>query len=197
MWESAINSHKNDVVPLSIHNTDIMSNATDDDFFSYYNVTGVPTLVCGNVFDVWGATQIGNAITSTTAGTPIVGITGIMTYEGYNISAKTQVKFLTTTSGDYYLATYFAENGYSYNQSGAATNPMIHNHILMGMATTGDFHGELIHTGNAAANIIVNKNYTKTVNANWNMPQVYMALVVWKKTGTTWSFVNAWQNRAN
>lgn len=197
MWESAITSHPADVVPLSIHNTDAMSNSIDDQFFSYYNVTGVPTLQVGNQTNVWGSSMIGSAVTSTNSGTALVNACGLMTYTGTSITVKTQTKFFAATSGNYYLATYLVENGVSGSQNNGGTYVNLsHKHVLRGVAT-GSAIGELIASGNITTGTVINKTYTVTAGTGWNLANVYLALVIWQKTGTTWTFVNAWQSKAN
>jgi hypothetical protein len=196
MWESGITNHKNDVVPLSIHTSDEMSNTVSDAFFNYYNVTGVPTLSVANHFDIYGSSAINSAIASNNAASPVANAVGIFSNTGTSITVKTQTKFYTATTGEFYLATYFMENGLVYDQSSAATNPYTHNHVLRGVATGGMF-GEVIATGSVASGAHYEKTYTYTAPSAWNMSNVYVALVIWQKSGSTYSIVNSWQSRAN
>ena len=196
MFEGAIAANPNEVVPLGCHSSDEMSNPTGGSLGSTYGVSGIPTLVVGNQFDVWGSTALNTAIATTNASAPIANACALMTNQGTAITIKTQTKFFTATTGDYYLATYFVENGLVYNQTGAASNPVTHMHVLRGVAA-GSAHGELISTGSAAAGKVVNKDYTFTAASEWTMANVYVALVIWKKDGSTWTFVNAWQSKAN
>jgi hypothetical protein len=196
MFESAITANLNAVVPLGCHNSDEMSNTISEGLGNDYNVTGIPTIVAANQFDVWGATAINNAVAANNSTAPIANAIGIMTNSGTAITVKTQTKFFSATSGNYYLATYFVENNLLYSQTSATPDPFNHKHVLRGVAA-GNQHGELIASGNIASGKIVNKDYSYTAPSTWNMSNVYLALVLWKDTGTEWKFVNAWQSKAN
>ena len=196
MFEAAIASNANEVVPMGCHNADEMSNPTSEDILTYYNPSGIPTLVAGTYFDVWGATMINNAIANTNAIAPIANATGIMTNSGSAITVKTQTKFFSATSGNYYLAIYFVENGLVYHQNSATPDPYTHKHVLRGVAK-GSAFGDLIASGNITEGTLINKDFTYTAGAGWNMANVYIALVIWKSTGSNWTFVNAWQSKAN
>jgi thiol-disulfide isomerase/thioredoxin len=196
MFEAAIAANKNEVVPLGCHNSDEMSNPTSEDMGNEYGVTSIPTLVAANVYDIWGSTAINNAVASNNATAPTANAIAIMTVSGSTISLKTQTKFFKSTSGDYYLASYFVENNLLYSQTSATPDPFNHMHVLRGVAA-GTVHGELIASGSISAGKVVNKDYSVPVGSGWNMSNVYVALVIWKKVGTDWTFVNAWQSKAN
>ena len=196
MFEGAITANPNEVVPMGCHNSDEMSNTITDALLTDYNVSGIPTLVVGNQFDVWGSSALNSAVLSNNSSAPTVNACAVMTYSGTSITIKTQTKFFLPTSGDYYLATYFVENGLVYYQESASYNPFTHKHVLRGVAA-GNEHGELIATGTIAANKVVNKDYTYTAPSAWTMANVYVACVIWKKTGSVWTAENAWQSKAN
>jgi hypothetical protein len=196
MFEAAITANAANVIPLACHNSDEMSNPTSEALLDDYGVTGIPTIAVSNMPDVWGATAINNAITSTNSSAPEANACGLMTNSGSTITVKTQTKFFMAVSGNYYLATYFVENGLLYSQTSATPDPYNHKHVLRGVAA-GTEHGELIASGSIASGTVVKKDYTYTAPGSWTVANVYIALVLWKKDGTVWSIVNAWQSKAN
>lgn len=196
MFEAAVAANANECVPLGCHNSDEMSNPTGEAIMNDYGVSSIPTLAVSNMPDVWGASALNNAITSTNSSAPEANACGLMTNSGSTLTVKTQTKFFMAVSGNYYLATYFVENGLMYSQTSATPDPYNHKHVLRGVAA-GTEHGELIASGSIASGTVVSKDYTYTAPSGWNVANVYIALVLWKKDGTVWSIVNAWQSKAN
>ena len=195
-FEEVISTKPNEVVPLGCHDNDEMSNTISEAIATWYNLTGIPTLIVGNQAKSSSVSTLLSYVSQTNSAAPIANAVGTMTVSGSTITLKTQTKFFTASSGEYYLASYFVENGLMYSQTSATPDPYNHKHVLRGVAA-GDEHGVNIASGSIASGTVVNKDYTVTADPSWKMANVYVALVIWKKSGSTWTFVNAWQSKAN
>jgi hypothetical protein len=197
-FEQVVTSKPNDVVPLGCHVSDEMSNTISEELDGIHNSDGGwPTLVVGNQPEATSVSTLLNYVTQTNSAAPVANAIATMTVSGSTITLKTLTKFFTATSGEYYLASYFLENGLLYSQEGITTpDPYTHEHVVRGVAG-GSGHGELIASGSIAAGKVFNKDYSVPVGSGWTMANVYVALVIWKKSGTDWIFVNAWQSKAN
>ena len=195
---SAYTTYPNDVVPLKVNLDDALASPIANTIAGNYvsGSYGIPYFIVGNQNDV-PTSSINTTVESEIAGTPTAGVTGTFAVSGSTATVQTQVKFFSASSGDYYLAVYLMENGILASQTGALPDPYTHNHVLRGnIAGSGGF-GELISTGSATANKVVTKTYTSTLTSGWNSTNMYAALVIWKKNGSKYDFVNAFQTKAN
>jgi hypothetical protein len=193
---SAYTTFPNDVVPIKATIGDDLYCSIGILLLPDYGTVSTPYFAVGNTKAVY-YTDVNSVIPSEIAGTPYAGLAGIFSVSGSTISVKTQVKFYSAATGEYYLAVYLMENGISAIQSGAGTSPIIHNKLLRGNAVGNYAHGEIIGSSSIASGTIINKTYTASVNSAWNSANIYAALVLWKKNGSSWEFVNAYQTKAN
>ena len=193
---SAYTTFPNDVVPIKATIGDTLYCSVGILLVSGYGSVSTPYFVVGNTNNVYYA-DVNSIIPTEISGTPEAGLAGVFSVSGSTISVKTQVKFFSATTGEYYLAVYLMENGISAVQSGAGTSPIIHNKVLRGNAVGNFAHGEIIGSTNIATGTIINKTYTTAVNPAWNSSNMYAALALWKKNGSSWQFINAYQTKAN
>lgn len=195
---SAYTTYPNDVVPLKVNLDDELQSTISYTIAGNYvsGTFGIPYFIVGNQNNV-SSSSINSTVASQITATPVAAAAGIMSISGSTISVKTKVKFYSAVSGDYYLAVYIMENGLSANQSGASTNPWIHNHVMRANIAGSGAFGESIATGSIASGKVVDKTYTYNLPTNWKAANIYAALVVWKKNGSKYDFVNAFQTKAN
>lgn len=193
---SAYTTFPNDVVPMKATIGDTLYCSIGILLISGYGSVSTPYFVVGNTNNVYYS-DINSVIPTEIYGTPEAGLAGVFSASGSTISVKTQVKFFSAVTGEYYLAVYLMENGISAVQSGAGTSPIIHNKVLRGNAVGNFAHGEIIGSTSIAAGTIINKTYTTAINPAWNSSNMYAALALWKKNGSSWQFINACQTKAN
>jgi hypothetical protein len=195
---SSYTTYPNDVVPLKVNLDDALQCPISYTIAGNYvsGSFGIPYFIVGNQNNV-SSSSINSTVAGQITASAIASPAGILTVSGNSVSVQTQVKFFSAASGDYYLAVYLMENGLSASQSGASTNPWIHNHVMRGnIAGSGGF-GESIATGSITSGKLINKTYTATLTSGWNAANIYAALVIWKKNGSKYDFVNAFQTKAN
>lgn len=100
------------------------------------------------------------------------------------------VKFMDIMpEGEYALACYLTEDGIKAQQTSSATNLATHNHVIRASAA-GAF-GQTI-TGNDLTNNEKSWAHTFTLDSKYNADNVYITLVLWKKTGTRYSAINGY-----
>lgn len=100
------------------------------------------------------------------------------------------VKFIDKAAeGDYALACYLTEDGIMAQQTSSASNPTMHNHVLRASAN-GAFGNEF------SATDMVDKEkswtHTFTLDAKYNADNVYVTMVLWKKTSGRYSAINGY-----
>lgn len=107
------------------------------------------------------------------------------------IEASTQ--FFKASEGEYNVAFYVVENKAMWAQSGnAASNgtTAIEHHYVMRGSANGTW-GESKFTGTIEAGAFKNFTAEMVVNPAWKMENVSVYAVIWKKSGTKYTFVNA------
>lgn len=193
---SAYTNFPDDVIPLKVNTGDELSCSVGMLLSFSYNYSSIPYFVVGNQEGVFYS-DLNSTIAGQIGGTCNAGLAGVFSVSGSTISIKTQVKFYAADQGEYYLAVYLMEDGLSAIQSGQGSAPYIHNKVLRGNAVGNSAHGELITNQNVPAGTIINKTYTAQVLDTWNPSNMYAALVLWKKIGNDWEYINACQTKAN
>lgn len=86
----------------------------------------------------------------------------------------------------YYLAAYVLEDNVLYKQASASNNPESHNYVIRASAE-GSFGLEL-----ESFNSNDTLNFMQKINLqeNWNVENIYLAVVLWKKENDRYLFVN-------
>lgn len=159
-------------------------------------VKGYPTFA-GNFFDAWtGANtlqamkdNIANAVNNH-KNAPVIANSGLtFTENGNEIVVQTRTKFFQNADGVYNLSVIVLEDGVIAAQSGpnGGANAS-HKKVLR--ASNGDW-GVEIANGAVSAGTTFDKEVTIAKDPSWNMANVELAILLWKKNGTKWDFVNA------
>lgn len=157
---------------------------------------GYPTFA-SNFYDAWtGANtlqgmkdNVNNKVNEHKAA-PVVVNSGL-TYkvEGDNIIVNTRTKFFKDANGEYNVSVIILEDGVIANQAGPNGGPNASHHLVL-RASNGDW-GNTILSGTATAGTTFDKEITIAKHASWNMDKVQVAILIWKKNGNKWDFVNA------
>ncbi len=106
------------------------------------------------------------------------------TLSGDVIDINAKVKAFDDINGEYYLSVYVLEKDVVNYQNGQG-NDAVHKLILRD-AITPDGYGELIHNGAISAGTDFDFSYSYTVPQGFNAENVRLAMVVWKKDGSTY-----------
>ncbi len=200
-FNKAISLAKDRMVPFAIHSGDPLSLAAMDAVAALpkFKSGSVPRIAAGNglVFPAGVYSDInatGNKIVSSVdtfiANNPvIVGTTPAnLKIEGDKISVDVHSKFFTEASGEYQIAVFFYENGVVSPQkkSGMPEDAnQQHDHVIRAVATATAW-GEALPVSLTE----VKKTYTATYKSTWNSAKMGAMVLIWKKNGTDYSYVN-------
>lgn len=174
------------------------------------SLTGWPTLWLNNAKMSSNAAAINSAITAKASLTPSAGVGMEISKKGNGFDVKVGTKFFEAGSGDYHLTVLITENDVQNRQyvNTAYNNSFVHQHITRGTAINSTnaarpatFGDAAIASGTIAADTYVEKSFSftmptfknipSTVNTwNWNPAKSEVVVILWKKNGAKYDFVN-------
>lgn len=163
-----------------------------------FNATGQPSFFLGNErqsassgTSAAARTTIKNTIDVTAATVPIVN-TAIYWSDvqdrAYTFETTTQ--FFQAATGEYNLAVYAVEDDV-VNRQTSRGNDAIHKRVLRGNIDGQTTFGSLVVNGTAAVDDTFSSSFTFDFPTTWNIDNIRLVTVLWKKNGATWDFVNA------
>lgn len=123
---------------------------------------------------------------------------GVRKDDSVTITAYSE--FLKDLTGDYYVSVMITETGIdgsatsgAYKQEGTTTpDTYTHQHVLRA-AYGNNCYGSLISSGSVIAGKMFQKNYTLYVDPTWT-EQLATVVVLWKKNGMMYEYINAFEN---
>ena len=187
---------------IELHNSDDLSNTTNDAILAdfpytaytpawYVNGLNVTYAVDGGgQIPTYTEQNVKSAIDSTYEVPPVANSIYEFTLSGNELTVNTQTKFFQSTEGDYYLAVYVVENDVDEDQDGAPANFLRDFTLRTGM-TAGNHYGELVASGVIAAGTEYEDTYTVTLDNDWVQSHIWLATVIWQNNGGIYSYVNA------
>ncbi len=201
-FNDAISKGKEKMVPFAIHISDPLSLAAMNDVANLpkFKSTSVPRIAAGNglvfpagVFSnisLTGDRIVSSVDTFISNNSVIVGVTlNNLKIEGGKISVDAHSKFFDTqASGDYQIAVYFYENGVISPQkiSGQPDNlEQVHDHVIRAVTTPTAWGEPLAVSGN-----VTTKTYTANMNSAWKANNMGALVLIWKKSGADYSYIN-------
>jgi hypothetical protein len=116
----------------------------------------------------------------------------IWAYDEDSIFIRTKTVFFENLDGEYYLALYISEDSiwnYQANYGSAGSGNIYHNHVLRS-SITNNVYGSSLVSGNTSSGSEYFRKFVVPRNSNWNMDQIHITAVMWKKNGSTYEFVN-------
>lgn len=186
--------------PSSPSSINAMSAGT---LFDNFDLSGVPTFMVGNfeanaptgnnASDIVG---IMAAVTSFNAEAVVASTAANMSISGDLMTVTAKTKFWAAATGEYYMTAFLAEDKIVAAQANNSPTT-VHPHVLKGtMATTGTAlvaspWGEQIGTSSIAANTEFSKTYKVTVDPAWVKANLEVYILIFKKNGNTYEYVNA------
>ena len=110
----------------------------------------------------------------------------------YKIDVNTNTRFFSNATGDFYIGAYIIQGSATAVQDGIGT-AAVHTDILMGSMDSTSSFGKLLVSGSVAANTLINTSFSINRNTAGTLTftNLSMVLVIWKKVGTTYQYVNA------
>lgn len=202
-FHKMIDDYSTETVAISSHGSnqqpDGMTNKYSDGFKGNFPIGGWPNFYVGSIFK--GTDKNIEAEMDQYRGAPIIanGAT-IYTVEGNNIIVHAKGKFFQSTTGDYYLAVYVLEDNIpggdgepsGFDQQGDNTQTYVHDHVLR-RGASDDVFGDKIASGNITVGTQKELAYLIPVDQDWNMLNIELIGVIFKKNGGTYEYVNAWK----
>ena len=191
-FEEATEANSDNAVAMSLHasSSDPMYHATARAIADVTGFGGYPTLSIDLQGDYFSASQLTSAAQAVNATPTVGGSAAILRVNGDQIEIDATAKFFEETTGDYYLGVYVMENGIVEDQNTSSGYvEMVHDHVLRTGATASPF-GDMAATGSISANQTFNASYTVSMSPAWNADNLYVATILWKRTGSTYSVVN-------
>ncbi len=198
----AVANAKDKVVPFAIHSSDPLSLTAMNAVSSLprFKSSSVPRIAVGNglTFDAGVYSDIkatGNKIIASVdtfiANNPVVvgvALNNFKIADG-KISVDAHSKFFdATATGEYLLSVYFYENGVISEQQisgGPANANQQHDHVIRAVTTPSVWGSAIPISGD-----ITSKTYTSVLNSAWKTENMGAIVIVWKKIGTDYLYVN-------
>ena len=112
------------------------------------------------------------------------------TKTGRRLNMDVKAKFFNQSQGEYYLAVYVIEDDVLAYQAGKGANTP-HKNVLREAVTSEKF-GVLVASGVITAGTEYTTSYTYDVPSNWEVSNVSLAAVLWKKQNNKYQFVNGY-----
>lgn len=136
------------------------------------------------------ATSIATASSSVLASASIEG-----TMDGDVLTVNAEAKFYSAASGEYYMGAYVIENNVSGPQSGPiGASGDVEHHLMMRGSMSATPWGEQIVSASASSGSTVSKSYSVTIPSTYNKDNINVGIIIWKKNGTNFAYVNAATN---
>lgn len=96
-------------------------------------------------------------------------------------------KFFAQANGEYFLNVYVVENGVMLEQSGRPN--AIHEKVLRGDMVGNNF-GDVLASGTIAINTAFSTELSIPIAASWAVDNLELSVVIWKKNGNKYDFIN-------
>ncbi|RQO30708.1 hypothetical protein DBR32_08235 [Taibaiella sp. KBW10] len=160
-------------------------------FESNFPIGGYPTFIVNN--DDGGTSFSGvralyNNFAATTA---VASPAAYFNISGTTLTVNAKSKFWTATSGEYYLSAFVVEDKVLATQNGQS-GTVEHHYLLRGsMLDNHSPWGVQLANGSVNANAEYSQDFTMTLASGWRTDNISVLLVIYKKEGTKYKFVNA------
>jgi hypothetical protein len=199
----AISKHKSKIVPVSLHNDDLLPSSIAGQINSAISSTK-PSFIEGSEKILNGAMSdtsyfainfLGPKINAVVANAPLANTYIGRSVSGTKLTVETKTKFFAAANGEYYLSVYILENNIVAKQTDDSPTGynlnFVHNYVLRD-AMSANYYGESIASGAIAINKEISKTYTKTIPGNWKAANLQVATIIWKKENGSYTYVNSY-----
>ncbi len=180
---------------MTIHHSGDLANPTAQALTDNFNVNYQPRFILNNDNQSVNTsnmatkrTEIANQVAANAAQSPMANVGLTVTINNNELTIHTLTRFFQDASGEYYLGLYLVEDGIVHYQASIG-NGAVHKHVLRGSVGNNHF-GEMVLSGNITAGMEAAQTYVATLNQAWNVDNLSVAAVLWKKEGDSYQFVN-------
>ena len=120
----------------------------------------------------------------------------LSSYDSVILSLNTTYEFATNPNNISHEASYLVENNIVAYQNGsvAGGNNASHHLVFRGSLSSSTW-GEEIINGTASQDMILSKTYSIEIPAGYNKENFTYGIIVWKKLGGNYQYVNAATNQ--
>jgi hypothetical protein len=163
----------------------------------FTGVTGYPNFVTNMVSSGTSAADAKTAAESSIANTDIKISAGFKhKIEGNTLTIEAEAKVWDDVVGDYYMGAYLVENNVVAYQAGTdAGGANAKHHFVFRGSLSNSTWGEEIINGAANTDMILSKTYTVQIPDGYNKENFTYGIIIWKKVGGSYSYVNAATNQ--
>lgn len=202
-FESLIRQHDSTIVPIAVHikyrdamitpvSEAIAANRTGQYFTPQLWVNNTNGVVLnGGRIDATASLNLLNSTIENVrnkAADISVGLSIGISNDTLKVRYKT-LPNIDLSASEVYVGIYLMENKLRFNQSGSASNPTIHNHVIRA-SNNGGF-GTQLASNDLTINELTENTYSFKLNEAWNKDELYAAIIVWKKEGNNYVVLNA------
>ncbi len=193
LFEQLISDNEGKAILWAMHYSGDLQSATTQGISANLSGAGQPRFYLDNVDQGSSSAAIRSAIMSgvnqNAAKSPIANAVATnISVANNQISLTVKSKFFTEVTGDYFLDVYVVENGVKNNQAGQGPNA-IHEKVLRD-EMAGTVFGDLLASGTIMANSSYSTDFSIPVANDWNPDNTELSVIIWKKNGTKYDFVN-------
>jgi hypothetical protein len=163
----------------------------------YSGITGYPNFVTNMASAGTSSANAKIAANASIANTDIKISAGFKhKIEGNTLTIEAEAKVWESVSGTYYMGAYLVENNIVAYQNGsvAGGNNASHHLVFRGSLSSSTW-GEEIINGTASQDMILSKTYSIEIPAGYNKENFTYGIIVWKKLGGNYQYVNAATNQ--
>lgn len=191
LFNNAISVNTSKVIPMVVHptSTDTLFSGSAVNIASVYNQTGYPDIAAGLQSNLLTLNNINDAIDESYNIAPIANSSTSFNIQGDSIIITLYAKFFGSTLGEYYAVAYILENNINLPQAGITDPSFRHNYVLRASTSTSAF-GELIASNDISSTTSFKKRYGIFKPAHWNASNIQVISAVWKREGSSFSFIN-------
>jgi hypothetical protein len=175
--------------------------------YSYQNSrdggSGIPQFFIGDNYISYNSLQL--SIDSILKRTPEAQLKFSVSRSGNIMSIASKIKFFKNVSGEYYVTFFACEHninggataGTGYKQASGASDYK-HNNVVRASQVMNNAYGEKFSTATSFnANQIIDYNCKITLDPKWNLGNIFVTAVIWKKNpdntaACQYLFVNGW-----
>jgi len=170
---------------------ELMNQFNDCNYYPAWFVNGKNATAYsgGYIYDDVTRTDIKDLVDSTFNAPPLANCSYTATQAGSELKVNTTTEFFRDTTGEFYLSVILIENDVIAPQNGIG-NAAHHMDVLRASMSPSVF-GEKIAMGIIKAKTVIAKSFSTTLDGSWKTQDLSVACLIWKKTGSAYSYINA------
>lgn len=199
-FQSVYDANRGKIVAFTVQtNDDLMTGRNQPTFQAFstrWDYSGTPNFVVNNTLLGTNYYQAASDISTITSQTPTIG-TGVHWTIGAGANAgkiniNAYAKAFSAISGEYKMGIYIIAKKLVAYQNGQSDN-YEHHKVMIGFAGS-DPWGETITSSGATADQVFHVGHVVPLESSWNIADIEVVTIIWKKSGASWDFVNATTN---